>query len=60
MKYRLLNKLYAHLFGYFWLPCPQCGQFFGGHEWRYVSQHNNEGKGICMNCYTTLTAQGRG
>lgn len=32
MKYRLFNKLYANLFGYFWLPCPSCGQMFGGHE----------------------------
>jgi hypothetical protein len=24
--------LYAKLRGYFWLPCPICGQMFGGHE----------------------------
>ena len=29
---RLLHKMYAALFGYFWLPCPVCGQMFGGHE----------------------------
>ena len=29
---RFLNKLYANLFGYFWLPCPICGRMFGGHE----------------------------
>ena len=29
---RLLHKLYARFFGYFWLPCPVCGQHFGGHE----------------------------
>lgn len=27
-----LNKLYAGLFGYFWLPCPVCGRMFGGHQ----------------------------
>lgn len=29
---RTLNKIYAWLFGYFWLPCPVCGRMFGGHE----------------------------
>jgi len=32
MKFRLLNKLFANLFGYFWLTCPNCGKYFGGHE----------------------------
>ena len=53
MKFRLLNKLYAHLFGYFWLPCPLCGQMFGGHEWKRghlirITQYNS--KGICKDC----------
>ena len=29
---RLLHRLYARFFGYFWLPCPACGKMFGGHE----------------------------
>ena len=29
---RRLHKLYALLFRYFWLPCPVCGKYFGGHE----------------------------
>ena len=29
---RKLHKLYALLFCYFWLPCPVCGKYFGGHE----------------------------
>ena len=29
---RTLNRIYAWLFGYFWLPCPVCGRMFGGHE----------------------------
>ena len=29
---RLLNKIYAKVFGYFWLPCPVCGKEYGGHE----------------------------
>ena len=31
---RLLHKLYALVTGYFWIPCPHCGEMFGGHEWR--------------------------
>lgn len=29
---RLFHKMYARLFGYFWLPCPVCTKEFGGHE----------------------------
>lgn len=29
---RFLSKLYAKFFGYFWMPCPSCGEMFGGHE----------------------------
>ena len=29
---RWLHHIYADLMGYFWLPCPQCGRMFGGHE----------------------------
>ena len=29
---RTLNRLYAFVCGYFWLPCPLCGDMFGGHE----------------------------
>ena len=32
MEFRLLNKIYAFIMGYFWLPCPNCGKMFGGHE----------------------------
>lgn len=30
---RFLNQLWAFIAGYFWLPCPLCGRYFGGHEW---------------------------
>lgn len=33
MRFRRLNRRRAHAGGYFWLPCPLCGQMFGGHEW---------------------------
>lgn len=29
---RFLHRIYAAVMGYFWLPCPLCGEFFGGHE----------------------------
>lgn len=54
MRWRLLNKIYAKLFGYFWLPCRLCGQHFGGHEWddgnniRFCNAAFEEG--ICRDC----------
>jgi len=47
---RWLNKIYADLFGYFWLPCRVCGTHFGGHEWKdentiWFNQY--EGEGVC-------------
>jgi hypothetical protein len=30
---RGLHKFWAELRGKFWTPCPQCGEYFGGHEW---------------------------
>jgi len=29
---RALHRIYARLFGYFWLPCPICRRHFGGNE----------------------------
>lgn len=31
-RFRRLNRLWAWLNGYFWLRCPACGEWFGGHE----------------------------
>ena len=57
MKYRLLNRIYAFIHGYFWLPCPICGQYFGGHEWKTDSPNafvqladDTGGTGICPDC----------
>lgn len=30
------HQWYAQAAGFFWLPCPLCGSYFGGHEWRDV------------------------
>lgn len=52
MRFRAINKAIAFLGGYFWLPCPSCGQCFGGHEWGYTNGMPNsiDGKGICNDC----------
>lgn len=33
VKPRWLARLWAKLFGYFWLPCEICNQPFAGFEW---------------------------
>jgi hypothetical protein len=52
MRFRTFNRLYAAAFGYFWLPCPSCGQDFGGHEWGYTNgmPDSINGQGICRDC----------
>lgn len=41
---RWLAHLRAIIGGYFWLPCPVCGQMFGGHEAGPMQQ---DGKVVC-------------
>ena len=55
MKYRMLNKIYAQLNRYFWLPCPVCGQMFGGHEWKDI-----EGKISTIPDPTAITVSNTG
>lgn len=46
--------------GYFWQPCPLCGEPFGGHEWRGRIQLPSEGNttwGVCLACELELGAQ---
>lgn len=51
---RWFNKLFANINGYFWLPCPLCGQNFGGHEWngreQLIMTGHGTGTGVCHNC----------
>lgn len=56
---RWAHRLYAHAFGYFWLPCPACSRRFGGHEWltdegAFIAVPNDAGTvthhGICPAC----------
>jgi hypothetical protein len=48
---RFFNMLWANFFGYFWLPCPRCGKFFGGHEVRgqIVTSESNKLLTCCEN-----------
>jgi hypothetical protein len=34
-SWRWLHAAYAWAGGYFWTPCPVCGEKFGGHQWLY-------------------------
>lgn len=36
---KLLHQFYAWLCGYFWMPCPKCGEMFGGHQHRPFGAH---------------------
>jgi hypothetical protein len=48
---RWIHKVYAKLFGYYWLACPLCGQFFGGHEeCGILMTSKTEGETVCVNC----------
>jgi hypothetical protein len=65
-------KFHADLGGWFWLPCPSCGDMFGGHEHSRddINGHGHDSsiphpdygtnpytfQGICPNC----TAHGVG
>lgn len=63
---RRAAKRYARAHGYFWLPCPLCGEEFGGHEWMHSSTPElsaiiqtdtpGVGRGICPAC--TLARKG--
>lgn len=48
---RWLHRLYARLRGYFWLPCPLCGEMTGGHEWRdTLPLGGGRGRATCPRC----------
>lgn len=52
---RAPHRWYANLVGYFWIPCPLCGEFFGGQEATGVAVDSvgrppNEGSLVCPRC----------
>lgn len=57
---RRRERVYARRHGYFWLPCPLCGDYFGGHELRRgVIPYENDPSlfaGICSACTTERQA----
>jgi hypothetical protein len=50
-KPRWFQHIRAVLGGYFWLPCPICGEKFGGHEeGGSLATSYSGGKMVCKNC----------
>lgn len=54
-RFRLFNKMYADILGYFWSPCPICKEYFGGHEWNLgggipIAERRGISDGICDDC----------
>lgn len=57
---RRFHQAWAQAFGYFWLPCPLCGNEFGGHQWRDIDgkpssiptepHEPGTAQGICPDC----------
>ena len=48
---RFYHRIYAKLNGYFWLPCPICGEKFGGHEnTAFLAMDWYRGVQVCTNC----------
>lgn len=52
MMPRFMHKIYAKLTGHFWLPCPICGRYFGGHETAKITLMGTSSSGrlVCRNC----------
>ncbi len=48
---RWVQRIIAQAGHYFWLPCPICGEDFGGHEWAGTLRiGGGQGIGVCANC----------
>src|SRR6266446_1757418 len=52
MRHRVLNWLYARWHAYYWVPCPICGQMYGGHEAKggTLWTHGGGGQAVCPDC----------
>lgn len=53
---KFLHKLYANFFGFFWLPCPKCGEMFGGHQVAVGGAHVIVTEGDATRCYCVCPA----
>ncbi len=60
-KWRAVHHLIAAVGGYFWIPCPVCGEPFGGHEWTESIPEEGAmgGKAICPQCADRLALRPR-
>jgi hypothetical protein len=53
MRSRTVARMLAEARGFFWLPCPVCGEYFAGFEWdtsgecSSIPREDNCGVGIC-------------
>lgn len=49
---RSYQRRYARRHGYFWLPCPLCGEEFGGHEAHgsIATEDPDRREDICPSC----------
>src|SRR4051794_20131840 len=53
---RWLARLVARANGYFWMPCPRCGENFSGKEWgtwgypALPTRQDGSSSGICGPC----------
>jgi hypothetical protein len=52
---RFVHHFWAWLAGYYWIPCPLCGKYIGGHEHSWEKSGclltgENRGKVTCYDC----------
>jgi surface polysaccharide O-acyltransferase-like enzyme len=50
---RYAEEIYARANHYFWLPCPICGEYFGGQESdpdAILMETETSATGVCRNC----------
>lgn len=55
---RQVRKWLAQTFAYFWIPCPECDEYFAGYEWDGTTIRGVlVNKGICWKCRNRLWAE---
>lgn len=58
---RDFHARYAYRNGLFWMPCPTCRRYFGGHEVGGIvrTPEKGPGRGMCICTYCTLEGKGQ-
>jgi len=51
-----VHRAWAWTLGYFWRPCAECGQMFGGHE-AARDGASVDGRIVCRRCGPKVTAR---